>query len=89
MAEKKWHLKIQFEFANRSNNFEFKATEASIIAMLLASYGMFEEQVKEFGLVPTTRDSTILLEEMLVLVRCVVFRKLEAFKGRYLLIEQL
>lgn len=88
MANKTWNIVIDMNSAGQSWDIALTASEESIITMLKSFYGVFESQLKDIASRPPgTKQPAGLIDDALVLLRCLVFNRLEAHAGRFLSIR--
>lgn len=78
-----WHISITLKLKGNDWNISLTANEASVLTMLRAAYSTLESQFLEVASTPSGQRPSGLLSEVLVLLRCLVFNRLEESAGRY------
>ena len=87
MSEQLWKIVIGMNIQSNALNIALTTSEVSALTSLRAGYPIFEAQIKEVvhigGDLPTT-----LIDDALVLLRCLVFNRLEVHSGQFVNIQQ-
>lgn len=89
MADANWNLKIDLQLEDLSIKLGLTAEEASLLQMLRGYYPAVESQIKR--LAQSKRPADLppgLLDDGLTLIRCLVFNRLEAYRGEHVQIAR-
>jgi hypothetical protein len=86
-----WNIKVGLQHGGESWQLNMIASEQSILNMLRMSYTTFEVQVKKMlassASLPSSAPSGA-VDDALVLIRCLIFNKLQEHKGTILQISK-
>lgn len=88
MVSNAWNIVIDMELEGDRWNLTLTASESTILIMLRNFYGMFETQVKHLTAVSSGKRPHGLVDEALVLLRCLVHNRLEVHEGTFVIIRQ-
>lgn len=88
MAAKNWSVVIRMGGAGNSLNFSLVASEEAILTMLRSFYQTFEGKLKEMAETPPGKRQAGLVDDALVLLRCLVLNRLEVHNGQIVNIKR-
>jgi hypothetical protein len=83
-----WNLKINLKLEGQDVSLDLTSGEQSLLTMLRGFYPQFEAQIKGMAQKRPGELPTGLLDDVLTLLRCLVFNKLEAYRGEHLRIAK-
>lgn len=88
MPERLWKIVIEMNIQSNALNIALTTSEVSVLTTLRADYSIFESQIKEIGLTSRVKPQAGLVEDVLILLRCLVFNRLEVHDGQFVNIQQ-
>lgn len=89
MAANNWNLHIQTKIEGEDWSISLTASEQGLLAMLRMMYGKFEVMLKALEKVPPGSRQVGMLEDFLVLNRCLVFNQFQEHNGKFVKINKL
>ena len=88
MAERDWNLHVETKIDDENWSISLTASEDGLLAMIRMMYGQFEERlIKAANALAGSRPPGM-LEDFLVLNRCLVFNKLQVHSGKFVKIQR-
>ena len=84
-----WNIVINLNLRGNLWNVTLTASEASVLTMLRAAYTSFESQIKDLAEIGPGKRPAGLLDDALVLLRCLVFNRLEIHNGQHVNIRKI
>jgi hypothetical protein len=90
MANKNFSIAIEMGLKGQNWSLHLISSEEAIINMLLSAYGVFEEKIRELARTPSGRAAAPadMIEDAFVLLRCLVLRRLEEHRGKFVSITR-
>ena len=88
MPEQLWKIVIDMNIQSVALNIALTTSEFSALTTLRAGYSIFEAQIKEIGLTSKVKPQLELVDDVLILLRCLVFNRLEVHNGQFVNIQQ-
>ena len=79
-----WNIKIQVKLGKEDLSFDLTASEERLLTMLRSFYLSIETKVREIIKAGAFDAPAGLLDEVLLLVRCLVFNRLEPLNGKHI-----
>lgn len=83
-----WNLAVNLKLKGIDWNISLTASDQSILTMLRAAYGTFEDHLRELAQIPGSERPAGLVEEALALLRCLVFNRLEPINGKFIKLDR-
>jgi hypothetical protein len=83
-----WKIEINLGLKGQEWHVQLQTSEQGIITLLLGAYGMFEQKMRELVQPSAGAAPAGLLDDALVLLRCLVQRRLETHAGKYVKIAR-
>lgn len=84
-----WNINIQTKLGKEDWSLNLTLSEQGLLTMLRNFYPAIEEKVREIIKAGTAGTPAGLLDEALVLVRCLVLNRLEPLNGKHIQIIKL
>jgi hypothetical protein len=84
-----WNLKINAKLKGQQWNIDMTASEESLLTMMRGMYWQFEAILK--ALAQENSTATLpsgLLDDVLSLLRCLIFNRFEAYRGEHVQIAR-
>jgi len=88
MAEKNWQVAIDVKLSGESWQFNLTSTEQQVLGMLRIGWGAFEKKLRELAEARPGERPYGLVDEAIVLLRCLVFGRLEEHYGKFINIRR-
>jgi hypothetical protein len=87
-----WTLNIDIDLKGIQWAIQLTASETSILGMVRTMYGTIEGKIKEIARTPSGHSPSMwpveLIDEVLSLLRCLVFNRLEPIAGQYVKLDR-
>lgn len=81
MANNNWNVKIDMKYGGQPWSLDLTSGEAGLLTMMRTSYPLVEQQLREAADAPKGTLPSGLVDDVLALLRCLVFNRLEAYRG--------
>jgi hypothetical protein len=78
-----WSLKIETKIDGENWSISLTASEDGLLTMIRMMYGQFEERLLKAVNAPSGSRPMGMLEDFLVLNRCLVFNKFQEHNGKF------
>jgi len=88
MANTHWKIKIDINLKGNEWAISLTASEQSVLTMLRAGYSVFESQLKQIADEKASQRPMGLIDDALVLLRCLVFNRLQEHNGKFVIIQR-
>lgn len=86
-----WNLKLNINFGGQDVSLDLTSGEKSLLTILRGLYPQLEEALRNTLFSGSANNNTLkpsIVDDALALLRCLVFNRLEAYKGDHLQIAR-
>ncbi len=88
MSQRNWNLTIDMSIDGNDFHYGLTMSEPGLLDFMRQMYGMFESKLIEIANRPSGSRPLGLLDDLLVLNRCLVFDKLSEHDGKFVKISR-
>lgn len=83
-----WNVVIAMKVQGQEWNISLTASEQSVLSMLRNGYGFFEAQLKVMAHSSSGQRPAGLIDDALILLRCLVWNRLEDHNGKFVRLQR-